>query len=158
MTNNDVLRKIRYALNLSDDKMIKIFALSGKEADREEVSNYLKKDENPDFSTIGNPMFLSFLNGLIISKRGPSDKERDMKEKVSNNLIMKKLKIALSFSSEEMHEVFELSGIDVSKPELTSIFRAENHKNYKECGDRYLRNFLKGLAIKYRDEERTLEN
>ncbi len=158
MTNNDALRRIRYALDLSDDKMIKIFSLAGQEVDRATVSSYLKKDEDADFKTIGNPMFLTFFEGLIILRRGRSDAQaKEIKEKVTNNLILKKLKIAMDFKSEDMHEVFELAEMEISKSELSALFRGTDHRNYKECGDKFLRNFLKGLAIKCKESAKEAE-
>lgn len=67
-----------------------------------------------------------------------------------NNIMLKKLKIALSLNSEDMLDIFQEAGINVTKGELSALFRKEGHKHYKECGDKYARNFLKGLALKYR--------
>ena len=58
----------------------------------------------------------------------------------------------MSLTSEDMLGVFELSGITLSKSELSAVLRREGQRNYKECGDRYARNFLKGLAIKHRNK------
>jgi len=155
MTNNDILRRIRYAYNFSDDTMMKIFSLAGKEADRALISSFLKRDEDPDFIKIGNPMFLAFFEGLIILKRGRSDAmAKEIKEKVTNNLVLKKLKIAMDFKSEDMHKIFELAEMEISKSELSALFRGTEHRNYKECGDKFLRNFLKGLTL-YIEKQRT---
>ncbi len=101
----------------------------------------------------------AFLNGFIIFKRGRQELKPGQKEKPIlsimnirsiNNVVLKKLKIALSLQSEDMLEILELAGVTISRGELSAVFRKEGHKNYMECGDRYLRNFLKGLAIKHR--------
>jgi len=49
-----------------------------------------------------------------------------------------------------MLDIFEKAGILVTKGELGALLRKEGHKNYKECGDKFARNFLKGLTIKHR--------
>jgi uncharacterized protein YehS (DUF1456 family) len=67
-----------------------------------------------------------------------------------NNVLLKKLKIALSLTSEDMLDILGKAGVVITKGELSAVLRKEGQKNYKECGDRYARNFLKGLSIKYR--------
>lgn len=167
MNNNDILIRIRYALNLKDGQMVKIFKLGGVEVTEEEVKKMLTKvkeefgfqdaDSNETLPC-NNKMLDTFLNGLITFKRGPQEKKSGQPENpVSitrrnniNNIVLKKLKIALSLTSEEVIDILGLAGVKISKGELSAVLRKEGHKNYKECGDRYLRNFLKGLAIQYR--------
>ena len=73
MTNNDILRRIRYTFNFDDTKMIAIFGLSGMEVTRAEISDWLKKEEDPDYQKCNDVTLASFLNGLIIEKRGKKD-------------------------------------------------------------------------------------
>ena len=61
------------------------------------------------------------------------------------------MKIALALTSDDMLEILEEAGVIITKGELGAVLRKEGHKNYKECLDRYARNFLKGLAIRYRE-------
>ena len=171
MNNNDILIRIRYALNLKDGQMVKIFKLGGVEVTEEEVKKMLTKvkeefgfqdaDSNETLPC-NNKMLDAFLNGLITFKRGPQEKKSGQPENpVSitrrnniNNIVLKKLKIALSLTSEEVIDILGLAGVKISKGELSAGLRKEGHKNYKECGDRYLRNFLKGLAIQYRTTQK----
>lgn len=100
--------------------------------------------------------FYFLLDGLIIYKRGKEDEEKKVEVKVTknnlNNMILRKLRIALSlFKSYDMIEIFKLGGVDISEGELSALFRKENHKNYRECGDKYIRVFLKGLVENYRN-------
>ena len=74
MINNDVIRRIRYALNLNDHSMIDIFALSDYEITRETLLTLLKKDNEEDFVAMSNAQLTAFLDGLITYKRGKSDK------------------------------------------------------------------------------------
>ena len=171
MNNNDILIRIRYALNLKDGQMVKIFKLGGVEVTEEEVKKMLTKvkeefgfqdaDSNETLPC-NNKMLDAFLNGLITFKRGPQEKKSGQPENpVSitrrnniNNIVLKKLKIALSLTSEEVIDILGLAGVKISKGELSAVLRKEGHKNYKECGDRYLRNFLKVLAIQYRTTQK----
>ena len=173
MDNNDILIRLRYALDIRDIDMVEIFKLGGTELTAEEVRKTLIKskerykydDEVEDHDEIEekeenikckNSMLESFLNGFIIFKRGkqdpkPGQLERPvLKDSNPNNMMLKKLKIALSLTSDDMLDILEKAGVIVTKGELSAIFRKEGHNNYKECGDKYARNFLKGLAIKNR--------
>ncbi len=66
---------------------------------------------------------------------------------MSNNDIMKKLRVALKFTDDDIIKVMELANFRITKTELGAIFRNENHPNFKPCGDQILRNFLNGLII-----------
>lgn len=66
---------------------------------------------------------------------------------MSNNDIMKKLRVALKFTDEDIINVLHLVDFRVTKTELSAIFRKEDHPNFKPCGDQILRNFLNGLII-----------
>ncbi len=66
---------------------------------------------------------------------------------MSNNDIMKKLRVAMKFTDDDIVAVLKLADFNVSKTELSAIFRAEDHPNFKPCGDQILRNFLNGLII-----------
>lgn len=157
MTNNDVLRRVRYALRLNDFTMIKIFKLGGVTLTNSDISALLAKeeDENIEQKRCNNHLLNSFLNGLIIYKRGKQENSSELKEKVENktlnNLILKKLKIALQFRSEDMQEAFKIGGIDISNSELSAIFRREEHKNHRVAGDKYVRVFLKGITKLFRE-------
>ena len=151
MDNNYVLRSLRYALKISDSTMIDIFSLGGYTINKIDLLAMLKQEEDKDFLTCSNQVMMSFLDGLIIHKRGKQENKTDAPQKQSslnNNVVLKKLRIALNFKEEDMLSTFKLAELDVSKSELSAIFRRPDHKNYKECGDQFIRNFLKGLALK----------
>lgn len=169
MKNNDILIRLRYALDIKDIDMVEIFKLGGIEVTKEDVLKMLTSkgnnneiddiEENEGDLECSNIMLESFLNGIIIFKRGKKDLKTGESEKPTltiknnksvNNVMMKKLKIALALSSEDMLNILKEAGVTLTKGELSAVFRKEGQKNYKECGDRYARNFLKGLAIRYR--------
>lgn len=154
MINNDILRRVRYALNINDLAMIGIFSLAGYMMEQTELTDLLKKEEEPGFVDCSNRILEYFLDGLIYSRRGKIEakpgQEKKCGESLSNNAVLKKLRVALELKEEDMLDIMNLAGVRVSKPELTALFRKEGHKNYKECGDQFLRNFIKGLTIRYR--------
>lgn len=151
MNNNDILRRLRYAFDYSDQKMVEVFNHTDFPVTKEDVSSWLRKDDAPDFQKLKNVQLASFLNGLIIEKRGKREGEQPKPEKqLSRNIILLKLKIALNLKSEEILEILLLSDFRLSKHELSAFFRRPDHKHYRECKDQVLRNFLNGLQIKHR--------
>lgn len=150
MDNNDVLRRLRYAFDLDDAKVIEIFAHAGLEVKRGFVVAWLKKDDDPAYQACNDRMLATFLNGFIIEKRGKRDGPQPKPEMhLTNNAIMMKLKIALNLQAEAMLEILQLGGLELSPHELSSFFRRPGHKHYRECQDQALRNFLAGLQQKF---------
>jgi len=158
MTNNDILRRIRYALDLHDAAIVDICRLGGLELERSAVAALLKKEEEEGYLACSDPVISSFLDGLIIKNRGHKENRPDPEETVAtitNNIVLKKLRIALELKEDGLLEILELAHAGITKAKLSALFRKEGHKNYKECGNQFLRSFLKGLAIRYRDQKNT---
>ncbi len=154
MTNNDILRRLRYTFELSDDKMIAIFALADKEVTRAEISDWLKKDDEPDHKPIYDIDLSIFLSGFINLKRGKKEGEQPKPEKkLNNNIIFRKLKIALGFRDEDIVEALDLVNFRISKHELSAFFRNPSQNQYRPCKDQILRNFIHGIQIKFRGEK-----
>jgi uncharacterized protein YehS (DUF1456 family) len=154
MTNNDIFRRLRYAIDLSNKAVIEIFSLSGQELTQSEVMALLKKEDEDGYLECSDQALEAFLDGLIIYKRGKREGGPAKAKKatpLSNNEILKKIRIALELKEDEMLALFKLAGFPVSKSELSALFRAKGQENYKECKDQLLRNFLKGLTIRNRD-------
>ncbi len=153
MTNNDILRRLRYTFDFDDSKMISIFALADYQVTRGQVSDWLKKDDDQACQECSDTQLAIFLNGLINDKRGKKEgSEPEPETHLSNNIIFKKLKIALNLKAEDVLEVMDLAGLRMSKHELSAFFRKVGHKHYRDCKDQILRNFLKGVQLKYRPE------
>ena len=175
INNNDLLIRLRYALDLKESDMVEIFKLGGSTYTREEVRRILINPQKEESATkevlvCDNHMLETFLNGLITFKRGAKDTKladaagentEIVTEKTNQaysiksnkdvyNVMLKKLKIALSLTGEEMLAIFQLASLTLSNSELSAVLRRQGQRNYKECGERYAKNFLKGLAIKYR--------
>ncbi|MBX2847309.1 MAG: DUF1456 family protein [Acidiferrobacterales bacterium] len=160
MTNNDILRRLRYAFDLSDQMAIKLFSLdpnSVVEIDKPGFSNRICKEDGTDYQACSDLELAAFLDGLIVSKRGlrappagqsPTPRPTDFR--LSKNDILKKLRIALNFKEQDMLDTLKIGGSELSKSELGALFRKPGHKHYRSCGGQVLRNFIKGLTITLR--------
>ncbi len=161
MSNNDILRGFRYALDIKDSIMLDSFKLSGHEVDLATLKGFLKKDDEEGQIKCNDRIMALFLDGFITYKRGKKEtkdgEERKSEKNLTNNMILKKMQIALNFRSNDMLKIFQLANIEISSSELSALFRSKDNKNYKECGDRYIRNFLKGLTVYYRDQPSNLK-
>jgi uncharacterized protein YehS (DUF1456 family) len=155
MINNDILRSIRFMLDLSDGMVVDIAKLADANLvlDKAEVQAFLKKDEDPGYAECNDLVLAHFLDGLIIHRRG-RDTSRPPRpiEKRVNNMVLKKLRVAFELQDIDMHDAFEDAGFPVSKPELSALFRQHDHRNFRLCGDQMLRNFLKGLTLRIRGQ------
>ena len=153
MNNNDTLRSLRYTFDLDDSKMIALFALAEHIVTRQQVSEWLKKDEDPNFKSLNGVELSIFLNGLIIKHRGKKEGAVPAPEPekwMTNNIVLKKIKIALSLTSDDIMELLKSAKLELSDHELSAFFRKPDHKNYRLCQDQILRSFLKGLQLKHR--------
>lgn len=155
MTNNDILRRIRYTFDLNDDKMIALFKQADLDVTRSEVSDWLKKDDDPAYKRCNDTQIATFLNGLINERRGKKEGPQPAPERViNNNIILRKLKIALDLKNEDVLELLELAEFRLGKHELSAFFRKPDHKHFRECKDQVLRNFLAGMQLKYRAQDK----
>ena len=152
MTNNDILRRIRYTFDYSDLKMIALFGLADYPVTREQINGWLKKDDDPEYQSCTDTQLAIFLNGLINDRRGKKEGPQPKPEKrLTNNIILRKLKIALDLKAEDILEIMNRTKVPISKHELSAFFRKPDHKHYRECKDQILRNFLAGMQQKYRN-------
>ena len=153
MINNDVLRSIRYMLDLGDQKVVEIVRLAdpGFVIEKEDVQAFLKRDDDPGHVACSDRVLAHFLDGLIVHYRGRTEgAPRPVEKRIDNNVVLKKLRVAFELKDVDLHQAFADAGFPVSKPELSALFRQPGHKNYRPCGDQMLRNFLKGLTLRVR--------
>lgn len=154
MTNNDIARSLRYTFDFNDFTVIEIIKSGGETVDRELVAKWLKRDDDPEFEEMYDKELATFLNGLIILKRGKKDGEQPVAEKrLNNNIIFRKLKIALNLKDEDILEILGSADRTISKHELSAFFRKPGQAQFRPCKDQILRNFLKGLQEKYRPSD-----
>lgn len=156
MTNNDILRRIRYTFDFKDAAMVDIFAAANHEVNRQQVINWLKKEDDADFVKLTDTELAIFLNGLINTKRGKREGEQPQPEKrLSNNMVFMKLRIALNMKAEDILETLKAVDFNLSKHELSAFFRNPENKHYRECKDQILRNFLFGVQRQLRPDDVT---
>lgn len=150
MLTNDILRRVRYILDLSDPATLKLIAAGGRTLDRERLMDYLKREDEEGMLVCPDDFLAAFLNGLIIDRRGARGDVPEPEARVDNNLILKKLRIAFKLEDTDMQTLLEGSSTSLTKSELNALFRKPGHKNYRACGDQLLRHFLGGLTARYR--------
>ena len=156
---NSILRRLRFALSLDDGATINIFKLVDYKMEQEYLHGMMKKEEEQGFVPCRDKILALFLDGLIIKRRGKQDnpnakpvKVLSGKDKLSNNDVLRKIRIAMSYREEDMMEILRLAQFNVGKSELSALFRNTDHRSYRPCQDQLLRNFLQGMVIKYRPE------
>ena len=153
MTNNDILRRLRYTFDFSDTKMIGVFRHADLAVTRVQLTGWLKREEEAGYIRMPDLEMATFLNGLIIEKRGRQEGDQPVPEKrLNNNIIFRKLKIALNLTADDILAILKLASVRLSKHELSALFRKQGHQNYRECQDQILRNFLSGLQSQMRDK------
>jgi uncharacterized protein YehS (DUF1456 family) len=162
MINNDVLRRLRYALDITDNKVLELFALAGYEMDRPTLESMFKREEEEGYVECADLVLDRFLDGLVISRRGrreeaaPGAKGVQGRgtpapgQRLTNNDILKRIRIALQLKDEDLLAIMALAEVKVSASELNALFRNRAAPNFRPCGDQFLRNFLVGLTAKYR--------
>jgi len=154
MITNDVLRRVRFALQLNDTKMLAIFASVDNEIDAKYLHSIMEKEGEEGFIFCRDSLLSLFLDGLIYEKRGRKEGAEPVrlagKAILSNNDILRKLRIALNFKDEDMLNALSLANFPVSKGELSALFRKQDHRNFKPCGDQLLRRFIDGITVQFR--------
>ena len=156
MITNDILRRVRYALQLNDTKMLAIFASVDNEIDEKYLHSIMAKEGEENYIFCRDSLLSLFLDGLIYDKRGRKEGAVPVllagKAILPNNDILRKLRIALNFKEDDMLNALSSAEFPVSKSELSALFRKSTHRNYKVCGDQLLRNFLNGITKQFRPE------
>jgi uncharacterized protein YehS (DUF1456 family) len=146
MTNNDILRRLRYTFNFTNQQMVDIFALGELEVTEEQVLIWLKREEDKDYKSCRDKALSHYLNGLIVFKRGKKDDApMPTEDELNNNIILRKLKIAMNMQSDDMIKALESADFRIGKSELSAFFRKPGHKHFRVCKDQVLRNFIVGL-------------
>ena len=148
MTNNDVLRSIRYLLNVGDATIGNIFRLGNCEVSGADVVAFLKKEEEDGYRACGDKTMAHFLNGLVTYKRGKDESRppQPLEIPVTNNTVLKRIRVAFELKDDDIITLLKNTGLVVSKTELGAFFRRPDHRNYRECGDQFLRRLLKSLS------------
>lgn len=143
-------------LDLDHVQIAEILRLRGYEPTRKEVASiFYEADENDaDANDSSDELMAYFLDGLIFFRRGKSDKHppQRIKTPVTNNMVLKKLRVAFKLRDDDIHQILQSTGFSISKSEVNALFQKESHSNYREAGDQVLRYFLKGLTERVRED------
>lgn len=146
MTHNDVLRRLRFTLNINNEAIIELCEKGGRTVSEQVLDQYLKREDDEDYVECSAKDCEAFLDGVILWKRGPRDDDAPKKKlKFDNNMILRKLRIAFELRDVDMLKVLELADMPISKSELSAFFRNAKHRNYMEVQSQLLRRFMVGL-------------
>jgi uncharacterized protein YehS (DUF1456 family) len=156
MIHNDILRRIRYALQINDTAAISIFKLVNYDMELPYLQSMMKKEGEEGYLPCRDKIISLFLDGLIIKNRGKQEgvepKILQGNERLSNNDVLRKIRIAMSYKDEDMINLLRMANFKISKGELSALFRKPDHRNYKAAGDQVVRNLLQGMVKKYRPD------
>ncbi len=151
MLNNDVLRSLRYTLDLSDNALLDMLHGVEPDLDIATLRSYLASEGDESFVYMNDELLVGFLDNLILERRGPSPQPAPPTElPLTNNTILKKLRVAFTLHEADLLDILDSVDFEISKPELSALFRKAGHTNYRECGDQLMRQFLKGLTLRFR--------
>ncbi|HCD7967985.1 TPA: DUF1456 family protein [Citrobacter amalonaticus] len=150
MLINDILRSLRYALKANNNDMVRILALADMESTSAGFDTWMTREDEEGFVRCPDIILSGFLNGLIYEKRGKDESapELALERRVNNNTVLKKLRIAFSLKTDDIQAIMTQQNVRVSMPEITAMMRSPDHKNYRECGDQFMRYFLRGLTAR----------
>jgi len=149
MTPNDILRSIRFLMNVNDSTLADILRLANLNVSTAEIVAFLRRDDEVGYVACSDRILSHFLNGLVLYKRGadPSRPPQPVEMPVTNNLVVKRLRVAFELKDSDIIDLLAKTGLRVSKAELGAFCRRPDHRNYRECGDQFLRNLFKALSI-----------
>ena len=152
MVHNDVLRSLRFMLETDDTGLAGIIRLGGGVITRPEVTAFLTREEEPGYVLCSDETMAHFLDGLVIHRRGRDERVlvHPVEKRVTNNIVLKKLRVAFELKDADLVALLAESGFQVSKAEMSALFRNPAHKNFRAAGDQFLRNFLKSLTKRIR--------
>lgn len=150
METNYVFYKLRKIFQWDEEKIGQLFKSVEYIVSPLELFAWMKQEQYDGFKEMPDEALAALINGLIAEKRGLKDGMIPVHEtQLNNNIILRKLKIALSFKDEDIVDTLKRADIRIGKAELSAFFRDKKHSHYRPCGDQFLRNFLRGLQLEY---------
>ena len=150
MRTNDIFRKLTQSLPLDTAQIQAVFAPANIDLTDKDVANLLKTDYQPGFEAMPEYILIIFLNNLIDQERGKkADTVVEVIEKhakISNNDVLKKLRIAYVLHEQDLREALKLVTIELTKSDLAALFRKAGHELYKACDDELVLDFIEGIG------------
>ncbi len=156
MDNNELFKRLRYALQIDDPTAMRILKLGGLKSTIEQVSAWRLNDDEADFKGCPNEVISAFLAGYIVERRGVQEGKPvppPSKSYIENNTVLKMMKIALAMRSEDLEEIMTAGGASLTGSEVSALLRKPGSRNYRQCGDQVLRQFINGVGQSQRDNE-----
>ncbi|MFT5118526.1 MAG: hypothetical protein ACI9NY_002067 [Kiritimatiellia bacterium] len=150
MNNNEIIKRLRFILEVDDSVLSEYFILGGCQLSPENVAEFFKVDTDTVYKECSDEQLTRFLDGLIIQRRGPSKDGLRNPVALNNNLILKKVRIALELEARDLDNAFMLADCELSAHEISSLFRKPGTKHFVECTDELLANFFSGLSLYFR--------
>lgn len=150
MRTNDIFRKLTQSLQWDTAAIQALFAPANIELSDKDVANLLKTDYQPGFDALPDYVLLIFLNNLIDARRGKkADAEVEpiaKHHKLANNDVLKKLRIAFNLHEQDVRDIFNAATIELTKSDLSALFRKPGNVHFKACDDELLLDFIEGLG------------
>ncbi len=156
MDNNELFKRLRYALQIDDPTAKRILKLGGLTPTIEQVSAWRLGEDEPDFEGCPNEAISAFLAGYIVERRGVQEGKPvppPSKSYIENNTVLKLMKIALAMRSEDLEDTMAAGGASLTSSEVSALLRKPGSRNYRQCGDQVLRQFINGVRQSQRDSE-----
>lgn len=161
MDNNDLLRRLRYALQLDDADTARLVSLGGKAASVPDAAAWRQRNDEDGHQPLSTEQLRAFLDGLIQERRGarqnPPSVNARTAEPRDNNAVLKAIRIAMQLERQDIQALVQAGGGRISASELSAFFRKPDARNYRQCGDQILRQLLQGLARQRRPNGDTQE-
>ncbi|MEZ4321322.1 MAG: DUF1456 family protein [Myxococcota bacterium] len=150
MHNNEILRRLTASLSIDEARSVALFALGGIEVDGAGAQAWTGDPKAAGAAILGDAELAAFLDGLIAEQRGPRDPDAPVLAvpegwRLTNNEILKKLRIALQLQEDGVLRVLAAGGLAMGNRELTTLFRKPGNKHYRKAVDDVLLAFLNGL-------------
>lgn len=150
MRTNDIFRQLTQALPLDTATIQALFAPADIDLSDKEVANLLKTDYQPGFEPMPDYVLIIFLNNLIDHYRGKKTdavaEPINKHSKISNNDVLKKLRIAFNLHEQDLRDALKLVTIELTKSDLAALFRKAGHEHYKTCDDELVLDFIEGIG------------
>ncbi len=152
MTNNDVLRSLRYLLDVSDARLAQLCELADYPVEPGLIASCLLREDDAGYRNCSDALLAHVLEGLVFHRRGKDESRPPLPvaRRLSNNIVLKKLRVAFELRDDDIQAILQAADLPMTRAELGALFRAPGHKHYRECGDQILRNFLRGLTMRER--------
>jgi len=150
MINNEMIKRLRFILDVDDNAIMECFELGGYSITQETLDSFFKTEDSEGFYLCDDELLTRFLDGLIVRRRGPAKNAHRNPVALTNNVIMKKVRIALELEARDLDNAFMLADCELSPHEISAFFRKPGTKHFVECSDNILERFFSGLSLYFR--------